>query len=438
MTPAFLLSCVLLSLPEVSSFLHLPFPVATRGCTPCLSRRWSLRMQRSEQEDVAGLGGGEGISPAGASKKTNNRLFGSRRLELVRKALRGFNSSDESDVKVLLGSRRLARISKIVFGKEEEGFLSSSLLVSQPHVTESPLINTTMNMTLAGTRGGAAMLDAAGGQGAIVGERGEGAGAWRVIEKQWFDAILRALEEEEKELEARGTEGSEAGTQKSQLPLAVLSTDDFKLLQARAKEHRSLDGVSEYDLLRFFLLRKDPTTALQSILKHLEWLESSAYGMQRVADITSSSDGVGRQIAMKKSYILSKADVEQRPVVVVQVSRHDPDVSPVDETTRFVIHVLMEAEGLLRDPYPSHFSVIFDMSGASLKNVDYELVKRFIFILTNFYPERLGVMLIHQAPTFFPTFCWPLIKPWLNAATRDKVHFTRFAAEKEEEKLSYW
>jgi hypothetical protein len=58
-------------------------------------------------------------------------------------------------------------------------------------------------------------------------------------------------------------------------------------------------------------------------------------------------------------------------------------------------------------------------------NIDYPLIKRLIYILTNFYPERLGVMLLHDAPSFFSSLCWPLIRPWLNPSTRSKIHFTR-------------
>jgi len=117
--------------------------------------------------------------------------------------------------------------------------------------------------------------------------------------------------------------------------------------------------------------------------------------------------------------------------------------SPLDQTMRFVVYRLKEAETMLAPagstPGATTFSVVFDLGGAKAQNVDVKLVQRFIFILTNFYPERLGVMCLLDAPGFFLPFCWPLIKPFLNPATRDKVKFVSSrAAPGSEESLTGW
>ncbi|KAJ1487162.1 hypothetical protein T484DRAFT_1889592 [Baffinella frigidus] len=80
-----------------------------------------------------------------------------------------------------------------------------------------------------------------------------------------------------------------------------------------------------------------------------------------------------------------------------------------------------------------------DVKLARIQNVDVKLVQRFIYILTNFYPERLGVMCLLDAPGFFGPFCWPLLKPLLNPATADKVKFVSSRPDAAgEEALGFW
>jgi len=57
--------------------------------------------------------------------------------------------------------------------------------------------------------------------------------------------------------------------------------------------------------------------------------------------------------------------------------------------------------------------------------MDYQFVKNLIWLLSHYYPERLGVCLIINAPTVFYG-CWAVIKPWsaaLVAVTCEMVKF---------------
>ena len=46
-------------------------------------------------------------------------------------------------------------------------------------------------------------------------------------------------------------------------------------------------------------------------------------------------------------------------------------------------------------------TVVFNLEGITMKAVDYKFLKRLVYILAHYYPERLGTCLIVNAPGFF-------------------------------------
>lgn len=82
-----------------------------------------------------------------------------------------------------------------------------------------------------------------------------------------------------------------------------------------------------------------------------------------------------------------------------------------NEVTLFGIYILdqseerlaalAEARGLPRDPDADpdlKLCLIFDLSGIAISNVDLSVAKRIIYMLTHFYPERMGDCLLLNAP----------------------------------------
>ena len=173
-------------------------------------------------------------------------------------------------------------------------------------------------------------------------------------------------------------------------------------LRAQVAETPELRDLTDFDLHRFLALSKgDASKALKMLLAHRMWLDGPGYGLSRVADVNPSTPGMRAQIRSGKCFLLNKPDCAGRPVVLVRVDKHLPAAASVDESTLFIVMCLKEAESRLADPDSSQFSVLLDLGKASISNIDYPLIKRLIYILTNFYPERLGVMLLHDAPSYF-------------------------------------
>ena len=173
-------------------------------------------------------------------------------------------------------------------------------------------------------------------------------------------------------------------------------------LRASVAANPELCDLTDFDLSRFLALCKgDAHKALGTLIAHRKWLNGPGYGIARVADVNPSTPGMRRQIRTGKCFLLNKSDAEGRPVVIVRVDKHIPSAASVDESTLFIAMCLKEAEARLSDPHSSRFCVALDLGEASIHNIDYPLIKRLIYILTNFYPERLGVMLLHDAPSYF-------------------------------------
>merc|ERR1712037_482871 len=56
---------------------------------------------------------------------------------------------------------------------------------------------------------------------------------------------------------------------------------------------------------------------------------------------------------------------------------------------------------------------VFDLMGFGIRNMDLEMVSRFLELLIKFYPERLVQVLLWRAPRIFPAF-WKVIRPLLD------------------------
>lgn len=211
-------------------------------------------------------------------------------------------------------------------------------------------------------------------------------------------------------------------------------------LRKMVAERPALAGSSLGEQARFLTLHhNDAARALKGLQDYYSWLASPLYGAEKVGEISEATPGMEAQLRSGKCYLVTRPDREERPVVVVHVDRHDPSKSPLDETTLLVVFTLFAAQARLSSEAAGTFAIVFDLSKARYNNVDLPLIQRFVSILTNFYPERLGVMLLYDAPGFFPALCWPLIKPWLNPVTRSKVHFVSSSAEPASPKsLHYW
>lgn len=81
---------------------------------------------------------------------------------------------------------------------------------------------------------------------------------------------------------------------------------------------------------------------------------------------------------------------------------------------RFYVHCLVLQEQTFRklnEEIVDSICIVFDLRKFTLANMDYQFVKRLVWLLGKYYPERLGICLIYGAPIIFQG-CWTVIRPW--------------------------
>lgn len=213
---------------------------------------------------------------------------------------------------------------------------------------------------------------------------------------------------------------------------ALKSLDSDKIINAfwDALRHDSPDNL----LLRFIRARKwDVDHSLMMIANTLDWRMNQS----RVDELLKSSelgclenkeDGVLIQFRKGKCIIRGK-DKRGRPIVIVRPRFHFSSDQTSKEVEHFTLLLIEYARLLLTEPV-DQCVLIFDLSGFTMANMDYDPVKYIIGAFEAHYPESLGVLLIHKAPWIFSGI-WAIVKKWLDPVVASKINFTKSVEDME-------
>ncbi|CCF59351.1 hypothetical protein KAFR_0G03190 [Kazachstania africana CBS 2517] len=181
-------------------------------------------------------------------------------------------------------------------------------------------------------------------------------------------------------------------------------------------------------LLRFIRARDwDVDKAMKMIAFTMDWRvnESKAdeiiYGGERAA-WTANEPGFIKNLELKKAVICG-VDKEGRPIVYVRPKLHHSDDQTLEEMKKYSLLIIEQARLFLREPVETA-TVIFDLSGFGVSNMDYTPVQFIITCFEAHYPECLGKLFIHNAPWIFPPM-WNIIKKWLDPVVASKISFTK-------------
>lgn len=191
-------------------------------------------------------------------------------------------------------------------------------------------------------------------------------------------------------------------------------------------------------VLRFLRARKwDVDNALVMLVSTMNWRATEVHvdddimknGEATMVEKSKSSDPKAKQlgedfmaqIRMGKSY-LHGLDDKGRPICVVRVRLHHQGEQCEESLERYTVYLIETARMVLRPPVDTA-TILFDMTGFSMANMDYTPVKFMIKCFEANYPESLGSVLVHKSPWIFQGI-WKIIKGWLDPVVASKVHFT--------------
>ncbi|KAL4938149.1 hypothetical protein BDV06DRAFT_201538 [Aspergillus oleicola] len=218
--------------------------------------------------------------------------------------------------------------------------------------------------------------------------------------------------------------------------LAQMSSEDvrFGILTVAKHEH------PDVYLLRFLRVSKwDVNQALVHLLNAIVWRlkemqvdnvllpRGELYAAERERDLTNpygvdEAQGFINQVRMGKGFVHG-VDRQNRPIAVVRIRLHHPGEQSHEALEQFITHIV-ESARLLVSPPVETATVLFDMTGFSMANMEYAPVRFIIRCFETYYPECLGVLLIHNAPKVFAGV-WRIIKPWMDPQIVERIRFTR-------------
>ncbi|OJJ98414.1 hypothetical protein ASPACDRAFT_79866 [Aspergillus aculeatus ATCC 16872] len=154
-----------------------------------------------------------------------------------------------------------------------------------------------------------------------------------------------------------------------------------------------------------------------------------AIGATTVKTTATDSQAYLAQLRMGKGFVHG-TDRQGRPVLLVRARLHQPGQQSEEVMTKFILHLIEALRLTFVDPVETA-TVLIDLTGFSLSNMEYAPVRFVIDCFQENYPEHLGAMLFHNAPWIFSGI-WKLIKSWMDPIIVSKVHFTRSVADLEQ------
>lgn len=203
----------------------------------------------------------------------------------------------------------------------------------------------------------------------------------------------------------------------------VQPTDDEKAMVAKLKQRFQTEHpnasyqYSDTTVLRFYRGRKNvEENAYKALVKHMEWREAN-----HVDGIEHRTHEFQRELNSGK-FIVAGRDNKDRPAVFIFADRHNKNDRDVDELRQVIIYTLEKLIFEMANPQEERMVICFDLSGFSLRCMDYEVLKMLIDILAFNYPETLDGAYVINAPFIFWA-CWAVMKPWLDPVTASKVEF---------------
>ncbi|KAK1429078.1 hypothetical protein QVD17_11278 [Tagetes erecta] len=182
----------------------------------------------------------------------------------------------------------------------------------------------------------------------------------------------------------------------------------MKVKEKLEKDYYSLptgkNGRDDEQLILWFLKdrRFSVEDAISKLTKAIKWRQE--FGVSEI-----SEESIKRVAATGKSYLHDSLDVNGRPVLIVDPSKHIPEMFDRSEDERLCVFLLEKALSRLPEGKEEILG-IFDLRGFSLKNSDLNFLTFLFDVLYYYYPRRVGQILFVDAPFVFQPI-WQLAKP---------------------------
>lgn len=206
--------------------------------------------------------------------------------------------------------------------------------------------------------------------------------------------------------------------------------------------HRAFWKMQRGDLLDNWVLKFirarnfDVERGLNMFTTDLDWKSNECQAYEWLLEGDSISYLRGINPGFVKNFTVSKAwikghDRKNNIVFVFRAKLHMiADGNPQDEMKRWCVLMIEWCRFYMKDIKASsdQSTVVFDLTGFSLKNADYTTIKFIADVFEAHYPECLEKIFIYNAPWIFQTM-WNIIKGWFDPVVASKITFVNTIEE---------
>mmetsp|Transcript_40976 Transcript_40976/g.96362 ORF Transcript_40976/g.96362 Transcript_40976/m.96362 type:complete len:268 (+) Transcript_40976:41-844(+) len=182
-------------------------------------------------------------------------------------------------------------------------------------------------------------------------------------------------------------------------------------LREETEKVRKDHGLKDKDFLRF--LRAcgfDKAASLKMMLADLEWRAEAKPEEIKLEEVRGPFDN--------GTFLPKGNDKRGRPTLYYFTHLHDPKMSEIQ--SKLTLYTMETKCREVEDTEEETFTMVFDLTGYGLKNMDVNWCWTVISRLQNDFPERLGTCLILNAPSVF-SILWNICRPWLAKRTTEKI-----------------
>jgi len=169
--------------------------------------------------------------------------------------------------------------------------------------------------------------------------------------------------------------------------------------------------------------------AFAMLCKCLKWrIEINIIDIMAKGDVGLSAEDkdFARQGPACKAYAAGMTD-NLMPIIYIHVKRHVAKEQGADTMTKYVVSCAESFRRIVRHPMDK-IVIVFNLSGFSMKNMDWHSLLTIISILEAYYPETLYKLYIYSAPWIFQGI-WKALAPMLDAHVRAKISFANKPAD---------
>ncbi|KAJ2850659.1 phosphatidylinositol transfer protein csr1 [Coemansia brasiliensis] len=170
-------------------------------------------------------------------------------------------------------------------------------------------------------------------------------------------------------------------------------------------------------VLRFLRARKwDVDAAMQMLHKALQWRAGQA-----IDEIVFYGESLLHYHTMQTGLAFACAkDRLENPVYVVRVRVNLAQNRNIQAIKRFLCWQIETSQLLAAGQADGRVTIVFDMTDFTRENIDLKLVRTLITLLTNYYPETLGMLLLYVNSFLFSSL-WTLISPFIDPVVKSKI-----------------